>query len=228
MVDIGASVGRRVIALISDMNQPLGYAVGNALEVIEAVECMHGKGSPDLRQHCLGVAAQMLRLADNDLSTDALTGYLAKATACLDSGAAFEKFCVMVTAQGGDVRMVEDTSLLPKAQIVETITALRSGYVSQLHAQRVGVASVELGAGRIHKSDSVDHAVGLLVHAKVGDSVTKGDPVFTLHANDPQKLEQAKQRLENAIIFSDEPTEPLPAFYDVIHSQELPIAGEER
>src|SRR5262245_4528637 len=136
MVDIGRSVGRRVVALISDMNQPLGYAVGNALEVEEAVDCLKRKGSTDLREHCLATAAHMLRLARNSTSEFAMTECLAEAADRLNNGAALDKLKIMVRAQGGDVSMIDDTSKLPKAQIVETIPAQKNGYVAQLNAQQ--------------------------------------------------------------------------------------------
>src|SRR5262249_688738 len=128
MVEIGRAVGRRVVALLSDMNQPLGNAVGNALEVVEAIDCLQRKGPQDLRDHCLTVAAQMLRLARNNPSKYALAEYMAEAADRLNSGAAFEKFRVLVKAQGGDVSMVDDPSKLPQARIVEPINAPRNGY----------------------------------------------------------------------------------------------------
>jgi pyrimidine-nucleoside phosphorylase len=151
MVDIGHGSGRRVVALISDMNQPLGKAVGNALEVKEAIECLQGGGPTDLREHCLAVAAHMLSLARGSKNDSALAEHMAEAADRLRNGAAFEKFRTMVKAQGGDLSMVDDPSLLPKARTVVVLKAQRSGYVAQLSAYQVGVASVELGAGRERK-----------------------------------------------------------------------------
>lgn len=216
MVDIGQGVGRHVVALLSDMNQPLGCAVGNALEVVEAIACLHGKGPHDLHEHCLAVAAHMIRLARQSQSAYALSEYMAEAADTLHNGSAFAKFRVLVEAQGGDISMVDDPTKLPKAQIVKTLTAAQSGYVRQLNALQVGLASVDLGAGRERKEDSVDHAVGIIVHKKVGDAIAAGEPTFTLHANDPKKLEQARQRLEHTIVYSEQPTLPLPTFYDTI------------
>ncbi|MEP7289887.1 MAG: thymidine phosphorylase [Chloroflexota bacterium] len=221
MVDIGQSVGRRVVALLSDMNQPLGNAVGNALEVAEAVACMNRGGSQDLREHCLIVSAHMLQLARNNHSPNALNEYVAEAADKLNNGAAFEKFRVLVKAQGGDLSMIDDTTKLPQASIIEMITSPQGGYISQINAQQVGMASVDLGAGRERKDDKIDHAVGMLVHVKVGDTVIPGEPLLTIHANDPQRLERAKQRLQNTFVISDRPTSPLPAFYDTITSEEV-------
>lgn len=216
MVDIGKGAGREVVALISDMNQPLGSAVGNALEVRESVETLQGGGPPDLREHCLTLAGHMLRLARKDSSENALREYMAEAARHLDDGSAFEKFRTLVSAQGGDVRVIDDLNLLPKARIVESLTASQNGYIAQLSALSVGLASVDLGAGRERKEDSIDHAVGIMVHKKVGDAVRAGEPTFTLHADDPARLEQARQRLVDALVYSRTPTAPLPAFYNTI------------
>jgi pyrimidine-nucleoside phosphorylase len=216
MAEIGHSVGRRVVALLSDMNQPLGRAVGNALEVAEAIACLQGGGPTDLRDHCLAVAAHMLRLARKSTSEFAMAEYMAEAAHQLDKGGGLTKFRTLIEAQGGDVSMVDDPGKLPKASIVETLTAIHTGYVEQLNALHVGIASVDLGAGRERKEDGIDHAVGLIVHKKVGDQITVGDPTFTLHANDRTKLEQAKRRLENTIVYSSRPVAPLPTFYDTI------------
>src|SRR5579859_6737871 len=227
MVEIGRGVNRRVVALLSDMNQPLGNAVGNALEVVEAIDCLRRSGPQDLRDHCLTVAAQMLRLARNNPSKYAMAEYMAEAADRLNNGAAFEKFRVLVKAQGGDVSMVDDPSKLPKARIIEPIKAQKNGYIDQINAQQVGLASVDLGAGRQRKGEPIDYAVGIIVHVKVGDPVVEGEPLFTLHANDPVKLEQAKQRLQNTVILSDSPTAPLPAFYDTITSDDPPVSTSE-
>ncbi len=216
MVEIGHGIGRKVVALLSDMNQPLGCAVGNALEVAEAIESLHGSGPGDLREHCLAVAAHMLRLARHDNSEYAMAECMAEAASRLDDGSAFEKFRVLVKAQGGDVGMIDDPDKLPQARIIETLAADQSGYVEQLNALQVGMAAVDLGAGRERKEDSIDHAVGIIVHKKVGDAVTAGDVTFTLHANDEAKLEQARRRLANTIVYSNRPAAPLPTFYDTI------------
>ena len=216
MVDIGDSVGRKVVALLSDMNQPLGCAVGNALEVAEAIDCLHGKGPRDLREHCLAVAAYMLRMARNVQGEYVMAECMAEAAGKLDSGAAFDKFRMLVQAQGGDVSMVDEPDKLPRASIIEMMKATRSGYIEQLSALQVGLASIDLGAGRERKDDDIDHAVGIIVHKNVGDSVEKGEPIFTLHANEQVRLEQARQRLDNALVYGNHPAAPLPTFYDVI------------
>ncbi|MCE7947610.1 MAG: thymidine phosphorylase [Chloroflexi bacterium CFX4] len=223
MVEIGQGVGRRTVALLSDMNQPLGGAVGNALEVIEAIECLHDRAPNDLREHCLAVAAQMLLLARHTSGSPpeyALSEYMAEAAETLRNGTAFAKFREMVAAHGGDVRQVDDPTLLPKAQLVEVLPAPRAGYIEQLNALDVGMAAVELGAGRERKGEPVDHAVGVVVHKKVSDAVAAGEPVFTLHANTPDQLARAKARLQRTVVYSSTPTLPLPIFYDIVTGAE--------
>ncbi len=210
MVRLGEQAGREVTSLISDMNQPLGWAVGNALEVREAINTLHEAGPADFREHCLAVAAEMLRLSGKASTTsEALT--LALET--LASGAAWGKFREMVEAQGGDVDCIDDPDRLPQAPLIEPVPAPRSGYLSALNALEVGLTVVELGGGREEKGDPIDHSVGVLVHYKVGDLVRKDTPLFTVHANDEQKLEAARERILAAHTFSDEPVQPLPLFY---------------
>lgn len=216
MVDIGVDAGRDMIAVLSDMNQPLGVAVGNALEVAEAVACLQGGGPADFREHCLDLAAYMLRLAGqgNKWNDDAeIQGLLSEQ---LSNGQAFAKFRQMVAGQGGDVSMVDDTSRLPQAPIIETFTASQSGYIAQVAAEQIGIAAFDLGAGREKKGDPIDLAVGLEVHAKVGDKVESGAPLVTIHASKPEQLAACHARLGQAITFSDLPVEPLPLFYGTI------------
>ena len=211
MADIGKLAGREVVALLSDMNQPLGNAVGNALEVVEAVETLHGGGPHDFREHCLQVCAHMLVLGKRAKGLEEGRAMAEKAIA---DGSAFEKFRVLVQAQGGDVSYIDDVSRFPKAKIVEVVKAHRNGSISQIHARSIGEASVLLGAGRAKKSEVVDHAVGILIHKKVGDRVETGEPLFTLHANDGRRLAEARQMTLTAHFFSDSDVPPLPLFYD--------------
>jgi len=211
MVDIGQLAGREVVALLSDMNQPLGNAVGNSLEVVEAVETLKDNGPEDFLEHCLHVSAHMLVLGKR--AKDVAEGRAMAEKAIVD-GSAFEKLKVLVGAQGGDVAYVEDTSKFPQAEYVEVVESSQSGYVSQIQARTVGEAAVALGAGRARKSDPIDHAVGFLIHHKVGDEVKSGQPLFTVHANDQGKLEEARAAVLSAHGFSQEPVERLPLFYE--------------
>jgi pyrimidine-nucleoside phosphorylase len=213
MVQIARRSGRVAVALISDMNQPLGRAVGNALEVREAIDTLGGEGPSDFRQHCVEVGAHMLVLARNFTNL----GPARKAiSAALDDGSALAKFRQLVQAQGGDLTQVDDPTRLPRANLVEEVKAARSGYVSRVDARIVGEVSVEMGAGRAKKGDSIDHAVGIVIRKKVGDRVAKGEALLTLHANDPARLASARSRVAEAFRFSPKKVRPLPLFYKVV------------
>ena len=211
MVDIGQLAGREVVALLSDMNQPLGNAVGNSLEVVEAVNTLKDEGPEDFLEHCLHVSAHMLVLGKR--AKDVAEGR-SMAEKSIADGSAFEKLRVLVQTQGGDVSYVDDTSKFPPAAYVEVVESPQNGYVSQIQARTVGEAAVALGAGRARKSDPIDHAVGFLIHRKVGDQVQKGEPLFTIHADDKEKLEEARAAVLAAHAFSSEPVERLPLFYE--------------
>ena len=213
MTMIARSTERKAVALLSDMNQPLGCAVGNALEVREAIDTLHGHGPADFYEHCMVVAGHMLALADK-VSDEVAGRRLAEVA--LTSGRAWARFKDLVRAQGGDLDYVENPDRLPKASRIEVVPAPRSGYLSVVDARIVGETSVVLGAGRAKKGDAVDHAVGIVVHHKVGDRVEKGEPLFTIHANSAEVVAQARQDLLGAHEWSDKPVKPLPLFYDVI------------
>jgi pyrimidine-nucleoside phosphorylase len=189
----------------------LGSAVGNALEMIEAIETLKGGGHPDFREHCLHVAAHVLVAGQKAGDLD--TGR-ALAEKSIADGSALEKFRVLVQAQGGDVSYVDDLSKFEKAKYVEVVEAPRSGYISQVNAKGVGEASVALGAGRAKKSDAIDHAVGFIIHKKVGDLVQAGEPLFEVHANDQGKLAEARRDVLAAHAFRDDFAPPLPLFYE--------------
>lgn len=213
MVDIGRHADRRVVALISDMNQPLGHAVGNALEVREAIETLHGDGPPDFRGHCLEIAGHMIVLAGK---SEDLRIAMEMASKSLDTGIAYEKFVELIDAQGGDVAVVEDPGRLPRAQLVEKVVASQSGTVEAINAREVGLTAMELGAGRVAKGDTIDHAVGVVIHCKVGDRVERGDALFTVHANKADQRDTAVRRLFQAFSLTDSEVEPLPLFYQTI------------
>jgi pyrimidine-nucleoside phosphorylase len=216
MVDIGVGAGREMVALLSDMNQPLGNAVGNALEMREAVETLRGGGPADLREHCVVIGGHMLRLGRHDTSQYALSEAMAETASLLDNGKGLAKFRQLVAAQGGDVTVLDQLDRLPQAQIVEDVPAAQSGYVAQLNAMMVAQASLELGAGRAQKADQVDPAVGVVTHRKIGDYVKAGDTLFTIHANDADKLARARTILQDAPVYRARREEPPPTFYDTI------------
>ncbi|GAP62115.1 pyrimidine-nucleoside phosphorylase [Ardenticatena maritima] len=217
MVEIGVRNGRDMTALISDMNQPLGAAVGNAVEVQEAIETLQGNGPRDFTEHCLTVAAHMLLLGEKAETFDAA---YALAEDFLRTGKALEKFKQMVAAQGGDVRVVETpATILPQAPIKAVVQAPQAGYIAGIKARDVGMAVVLLGGGREKKGDPIDHAVGVLVHHKVGDFVERGEPLFTILARTEEQIAPTQERLLATLSWSDTPVEPLPLFYDTIQAR---------
>ncbi len=211
MVDIGRLAGRKTVALLSDMNQPLGSAVGNSLEMVEAIETLRGQGPADFVEHCLHVTAHVLALGGRAKDLD--EGRLLAERSIAD-GSALEKLRLLVRSQGGDVSYVDDVSKFERARLIEVVEAPRSGFVSQVNARTVGEASVALGAGRARKGDPIDHAVGFLVFKKVGEAVTAGEALCEVHANDEAKLKEAHEAVLSAFHFSDEPVSPLPLFYE--------------
>jgi pyrimidine-nucleoside phosphorylase len=215
MVEIGNRAERRVVALISDMNQPLGNAVGNALEVREAIDTLRGMGPPDFKEHCLEVAGQMLRLAGK---AEDLSEAKERAAAALADGSALAKFRDLVEAQGGDPSYVDEPEQLPGAEYIKIVAAPTSGYVASIHAAEIGHTAAGLGGGRRLKGDAIDHAVGLVVHRKVGDEIAAGDELFTVHANREDDLAHAEARALEAHLIGPEPVDPLPLFYKTLEN----------
>ncbi len=213
MVSIGELSGRDVAALLSDMNQPLGVAVGNALEVKEAIQTLKGEGPKDFTEHCLEIASQMLVLGKR-AETKSQARKMAEDS--ISSGSGFEYLKKLVQAQEGDVRVIDHPELLPEAPVKTVIEAQESGYISEVHARTVGETAVVLGAGRMKKGDSVDPAVGISVMVKVGDAVEIGQPLFVIHARSDVAVGEAKQQLKNAVKIGKEEVAPLPLFYGLV------------
>lgn len=213
MVEIGKMLDRRMVALISDMNQPLGRTVGNAIELREAIDTLHDRGPHDLAEHCLTVAAHMLRLGSKAAS---LEEGRRLAESLIKEGRAWRKFLELVEAQGGDVSYAEQPDKLPRASIVRKLPSSRAGYIAGVDALEVGLTAVVLGAGREKKGEPIDYAVGIEVSVKVGDEIEAGAPLFTIHANNEDKYAEAEERLLKAVSFSDAPVDPLPLFYGTI------------
>jgi len=211
MVNIGRLAGRKTVALLSDMNQPLGSAVGNTLEMIEAIELLRGRAPKDYYEHCLHVAAHVLVIGQRAKDLDEARAMAEKSIA---NGSAFEKLRVLVQAQGGDVSYVDNVSRFERARFIEVVPSPRSGFISQIHARMVGEASVALGAGRARKGDPIDHSVGFLIHKKVGDKVEAGEPLFEIYANNEEKRSEARAAVLSAHGISDEIVAPLPLFYE--------------
>ena len=204
MVRIGNHVGRKTIAIISDMSQPLGFAIGNALEVKEAIETLQGKGPKDLTELVLTLGSQMVILAGKAKTTEEAKSMLKES---ISSGKALAKFKDFLTNQGGDASIVDDLSKLPQAKYKIELPAKQSGFVSRMIADEIGIASMILGAGRATKEDVIDLAVGLVLHKKVGDKVTEGESLLTIYSN-REDVEEVKQKLYDNIFISDTATEP--------------------
>lgn len=213
MVDIGQGLDRRVAAVISDMNQPLGRAVGNALETAEAVATLRGKGPDDFWEHCLAIAEQMLILGERARDRASARAMLGEAVHC---GRALEKLMEWVKAQGGDPSVLADPPSMAVAPIVEAVPAPRSGQIAAIDAREVGLAAVGLGAGRERKGEPIDHAVGIVFEAKVGDRVAAGDTLFSVHAADRRQCDRARERVLRAYSWAEDKVEPLPLVYEVI------------
>lgn len=204
MVKIGNQVGRQTMAIISDMSQPLGRAIGNALELQEAIDTLKGEGPEDLTELVLTLGSQMVVLAQKAKDLDEARGMLQEV---IDNGKALEKFKTFLSNQGGDASVVGDPSKLPTAQYQFELPAKRSGVVSEMIANEIGIASMMLGAGRQTKEDVIDLAVGLVLNKKVGDRVEEGESLLTIYANS-EDVEQVKQKLYDNITISDHAEQP--------------------
>ena len=189
MVDIGKQIGRQTVAILSDMNQPLGKAVGNTLELLEALDTLQGHGPDDFREHCMVASGYMLALGR--VAKDELQGK-EMAEAAVESGKAFMRFRDLIQAQGGDTGYVDNPERFEKARLIEAVKAPRGGYLAEVNAGEVGETAVLLGGGRERKGDPIDHTVGIIVEHKVGDKVSAGELLFTVHANDEGKLRAGK------------------------------------
>jgi pyrimidine-nucleoside phosphorylase len=193
MVETGERMGKQVVALITDMDQPLGNMIGNALEVVECVEVLQGKGPEDLRELCLELAGWMLHLGGASKSVAEGKQQSAK---LISSGKALEKFRQMIDLQGGDARVIDDFKRLPQAQHTVQIAGTKAGYIASLQCEQIGTACVILGGGRERKEDSVDPSVGIVLHKKVGDRIAVGEPLATIHYNSEAKAARAQQLVE--------------------------------
>ncbi|HSH02162.1 MAG TPA: thymidine phosphorylase [Anaerolineae bacterium] len=214
MVNIGRDAGRKMAAILSDMNQPLGQAIGNALEVKEAIETLQGGGPADFWAHCLEVAGNMVVLAEGAADLDEAKE---KLTAIRDGGEAWQKFRQLVEYQGGDLSQIDDPSQLPQAPLTGAVTAPSGGYIAGMDTGAIGWAAVQLGAGRKVKTDPIDHSVGMIMPAKVGDYVEEGGVIATIYAADEEALATAQKAILGAIKWSQRETTALPHFYGTIH-----------
>lgn len=218
MVETGERMGKKVVALITDMDQPLGNMIGNALEVVEVVDILHGRGPEDLRQLCLELAGWMLYLGG--VAAGVAEGEK-RSEQLIASGAALQKFRRMVELQGGDVRAIDDPNKLPQSQHTMVVCSSETGYISSIQCERIGTACVVLGGGRERKEDSVDPAVGIVLHKKIGDTVAAGETLATIHYNSGQRAVRARELTQASYQISDSPNrEKRPLIHRVIGSRE--------
>ena len=213
MVKIGRAHGKKTMAVISDMNQPLGCAIGNALEVKEAIEVLRGNGPEDITELSAALAGMMAYLGEKAATPEE---GIAMAKEKIADGSALQKFRDMVESQGGDPRIIKDTALLPQAEAELAFLADRDGCIEEIHARKIGLASQHTGAGRERKEDEIDLAAGILLYKKVGDFVQKGDVICKIYGKNIKKLEKALEEIKNAVKISENPVNCNSLIHEVI------------
>lgn len=214
MVKIGNGAGKKTVALITDMNQPLGNNVGNALEVIEAIETLKGNGPEDLESLSIELAGNMIYVSGNAKNIEEARDMAKNA---VENGTALEKFSELIKAQGGNEQVINDYSLFPQAKIQREVCAENDGIISKIDTSEVGVTSLILGGGRENKKSVIDFSVGIILHKKIGDKVKNGEKIATLYANDDKKLKIAIERLKNAYCISQEQVNKEPLIKHIIN-----------
>ncbi|GHO89642.1 thymidine phosphorylase [Dictyobacter formicarum] len=213
MVEIGREAGLHTVAAITSMEQPLGRAIGNAIELAEAIDILHGKGPADVSELCYHEAAELLVMtgkATNEAEADQLV------TQAIQSGAAVKKLAEVIAAQGGNLQQIEHPELLPAAPIRVMLAAPRTGYIAAINAEGIGLASMSLGAGRFKKGDPIDHRTGLILQAKVGDYLTAGEPLIEIHARNEQEAQDIQASLLACYQWSENPVQAQPLICDII------------
>lgn len=212
MVDIGEKAGRKVAAVISDMDTPLGFGIGNSLEIKEAVDVLKGKDVSDLKEVCLTLAANIVKLSEGITIENART----KVENALESGAAYEKFKEFIAAQGGNLEQIENTDLLPGTAFTAEIPCPTDGFIGSMNAERIGSSSVILGAGREKKEDTIDFGAGIFLHKKTGDFCKKGESLATIYTNKAETLKSAEKCFLEAISFSEDEPKRNELIYKVV------------
>jgi pyrimidine-nucleoside phosphorylase len=213
MVETGERMGKQVVALITDMDLPLGFMIGNALEVVEVVEVLRGAGPEDLRELCLELAGWMLHLGG--VARTVAEGKQQSAQ-LISSGKALGRFAQMIELQGGDPRVIDDAKRLPQAQHTLQVASAKSGFITSMQCEQIGTACVILGGGRERKEDSVDPAVGIVLHKKVGDKVSAGEPLATIHYNSDAKAQRARELIEQSCEIGPAPPAARPLIHEIV------------
>ena len=221
MVETGERMGKHVVALITDMDQPLGMKIGNALEVLEVLEVLRAGGPEDLKELCLHTAGWMLHLGG---ASKSVAEGKQHSEQLLSSGKALEKFRQMVQLQGGDARVIDDPKRLPQARGSVQVLSAKNGFISSMQCEQIGTACVILGGGRERKEDSVDPGVGIVLHKKVGDAVSAGESLATIYYNRDERLDRTRQMIAAAYLVADDsPSTKRPLIHRVIQK-----SGEKR
>jgi pyrimidine-nucleoside phosphorylase len=213
MVDIGRLAGLHTVAAITMMDQPLGRAIGNALEMAEAIAILHGNGPHDVSELCYHEAAELLVMTGTSGSLPEAEKSVEQA---IRSGAAVVKLAEVIAAQGGDARQIEQPDLLPSAPVHSMLVALRSGYIAGMQSEQMGLASMRLGAGRFKKGEQIDHHTGFILQAKVGDYCRAGEPLVEIHARNESEVAAVQEELLACYTWSDAPVTVGPLIYDTI------------
>ncbi len=216
MVDIGRMAGKRMVALVTDMNQPLGNAVGNALEVREAIEILSGMHEGDLKAVSLALAARMIFLSGLSSSVSEAER---TAEAALASGKALSSLAGMIEAQSGDPRVTEDCGLLPRAKSQISVTAESSGFIRSMKTDEIGVSALLLGAGRMRKEDRIDPAVGIWLSKRIGDPVSKGEELAVFHVNSEASLDESLRRFRDALVIGPERPKLPPLIHGIVEGE---------
>jgi pyrimidine-nucleoside phosphorylase len=219
MVAIGEHVGRKTIALITDMDRPLGNAIGNSLEIMEVCRTLKGNGPDDLTEICIELAANMLFLADKGSIEDCKK--LVKEQ--IENGQAFEKLIEMVEAQGGDTSVLDDNSKFEKAKVIYEVPAKAEGYLYSMNTERCGIASVELGAGREKKEDTIDYSSGIVLKKKIGDYVKQGETIAEFYSSNIDKCKQAEKVFEDAVTIKSEKPKEIPIIHGRVTKDSVKI-----
>ena len=201
MINIGKLAGKETVCILTNMDEPLGYSIGNTLEVIEATEALQGDMEEDVKQVVLELGSYMIKLAG---CGDDIEENKQKMLDCIDSGMAYIKFLELIENQGGDVSFINDVSKFENARYIEPVVSNKAGYIRSVLAEKLGKISCELGAGRVKKEDVIDSQVGLIINKKIGDRIDEGEILAIIHANDEIKLEKAKQELINCFEITDD------------------------
>ena len=213
IVKIGKKMGENVVALITDMNQPLGYAVGNSLEVIEAIEFLKGEGSDDIKNLTLKIGAWMLKMGG---ITEDIEDGIKILQEKLNSGEGLEKFRELIKCQNGNPEVTEDYNLFPKAKIIKDVKSIESGYVQKIETDKIGISACILGAGRLKADSPIDYSAGLILRKKIGDYVEKGDPLITIHTNKKEAISEAESMITSSYFIGVNPPIKPPLIHKVI------------